>query len=600
MGRLTLQIARLLGSVLASLSPVLILAGSYQLEQSGHDASGNPLYQVGECLTSGGSVGYGIQQNDNGVTISGSSTKSLNTGGGFDPTHAACEGGIVTHWKWTAAPGEPESEPSQVIVKERVLVEYEVTESLEIQQRIDQLPIDMPVAGDSYCDTDLPNGACVDNGVFFHEPGPRGQFFLLGRGNRGQKEFFRYSVATGTGTEKRFRVELSPGAKAESYDAALSVFSSSLMIMEASVTYEITLFNPMVKMNGVTEFPDDPDGYDRFLTGQQIEAEIVGLPPELDIKADSHEWELDEGIGAFKDYITVVGEGRKDDLLADDLKQPKLLFFSSKEGLAKCEVTVDFELPADSVFDGSFTDFQIVSKPTHSDKPTLEEQETEGHGSTVWREEGLVFFASPGQIWRNLIIEEGDPWTDEGEGCIIQLIKPYRLIQQRARYWDSENQIWIEQPQSFFKIDDYLLDTVVPYSPTDPDTGIGIPSTWQIKQKGHSVDYPAQPTMVTANSNYQYKPSQTTVNDSFETWVMYKPKAKDGFKTVWIPIRKLSWSWSASATYNGNSWFGNWHFVASDWSLTFTPTPHVQFSKTNDFPKWVGNLPSPFNFNSGY
>ncbi|MBS1329019.1 MAG: hypothetical protein HP043_03345 [Dialister sp.] len=74
------------------------------------------------------------------------------------------------------------------------------------------------------------------------------------------------------------------------------------------------------------------------------------------------------------------------------------------------------------------------------------------------------------------------------------------------------------------------------------------------------------------------KDSQITVNDSFTTWLMFKSSKAD---SIWIPLRSLDWSWSASMKLD----------VGIDWEWKLIYAMHDQnpsSSETTVFPQWNG------------
>ncbi|MBS1328994.1 MAG: hypothetical protein HP043_03220 [Dialister sp.] len=72
--------------------------------------------------------------------------------------------------------------------------------------------------------------------------------------------------------------------------------------------------------------------------------------------------------------------------------------------------------------------------------------------------------------------------------------------------------------------------------------------------------------------------SQITVNDSFTTWLMFKSSKAN---SIWIPLRSLDWSWSASMKLD----------VGVDWTWKLIYAMHSQnpsSSETTVFPQWNG------------
>ncbi|HKV42015.1 MAG TPA: hypothetical protein VJX67_22615, partial [Blastocatellia bacterium] len=64
-----------------------------------------------------------------------------------------------------------------------------------------------------------------------------------------------------------------------------------------------------------------------------------------------------------------------------------------------------------------------------------------------------------------------------------------------------------------------------------------------------------------------------SVNDSFTIWLIFQPKSDN---SIWVPLMKLSWSWSASASPT--------HLFAP------MNSPDQTGVSTTDFPLWSGNI----------
>ncbi len=67
-------------------------------------------------------------------------------------------------------------------------------------------------------------------------------------------------------------------------------------------------------------------------------------------------------------------------------------------------------------------------------------------------------------------------------------------------------------------------------------------------------------------------------------WLLFRPTA--GTNPIWVPLRKVSWVWTANASYDGATWTINSH---SD------PTNLSDSDSTND-PTWKVNLRSHGNY----
>jgi len=89
------------------------------------------------------------------------------------------------------------------------------------------------------------------------------------------------------------------------------------------------------------------------------------------------------------------------------------------------------------------------------------------------------------------------------------------------------------------------------------------------------------------NSNLQTSDTPALVIDGFYSgstdfeatmWLMFRPT--NGTNPNWVPLRKVSWIWTATATYDGTSWTINPH---SD------PPTSLSDADTTTYPQWTGN-----------
>lgn len=76
-------------------------------------------------------------------------------------------------------------------------------------------------------------------------------------------------------------------------------------------------------------------------------------------------------------------------------------------------------------------------------------------------------------------------------------------------------------------------------------TGSGLDTQYQ---------YPELSTGVTADSPAEHLDGsllQATADDTFEMWLMFQPT---GAGSIWVPLRKVTWSWSGATTRSGITW----------------------------------------------
>jgi hypothetical protein len=76
-------------------------------------------------------------------------------------------------------------------------------------------------------------------------------------------------------------------------------------------------------------------------------------------------------------------------------------------------------------------------------------------------------------------------------------------------------------------------------------TGSGIDSAYPYWGSGDTNDSPAFP--MDSSNNDGLTIIERTLNDSYEMFLMFQP---DVANSIWVPLRKVSWSWTADATYD--------------------------------------------------
>ncbi|HEU4713002.1 MAG TPA: hypothetical protein VFS76_15640 [Pyrinomonadaceae bacterium] len=64
-------------------------------------------------------------------------------------------------------------------------------------------------------------------------------------------------------------------------------------------------------------------------------------------------------------------------------------------------------------------------------------------------------------------------------------------------------------------------------------------------------------------------------------WLLFKPTGVDG-TSIWVPLRKVTWAWTASATFNGTAWT-----ISSQ-----TNPANLQSANSHDHPTWNKNINS--------
>jgi hypothetical protein len=76
-------------------------------------------------------------------------------------------------------------------------------------------------------------------------------------------------------------------------------------------------------------------------------------------------------------------------------------------------------------------------------------------------------------------------------------------------------------------------------------SGAGLDTIYPYWGSGNTNDSPS--TFLDASHNDGYIIVEKSMNDSFDMYLMFKPS---GTNSIWVPLRKVSWFWSATGTYN--------------------------------------------------
>jgi hypothetical protein len=101
-------------------------------------------------------------------------------------------------------------------------------------------------------------------------------------------------------------------------------------------------------------------------------------------------------------------------------------------------------------------------------------------------------------------------------------------------------------------------------------TASGLDTTYPYSFNNSTADSPG-----TAFSACDF--TSATTNDSFTMWLMFKPNVSSGFTAIWVPLRAVSWSWTADASRNAGTC--NWTLNSSSKSATDADsTAHPQWT----------------------
>lgn len=351
----------------------------------------------------------------------------------------------------------------------------------------------------------------------------------------------------------------------------------------ASVWYSSRIYVPKIATLGVERFAS-PSHSLRFITGQKVTASLslaaggptpVGDVPVID--QTSYDWSFEaETFDPFKNFTWSNNNGDKVDLLTSDYKQSTLGFYTVKDGTSKVLCSFKVTLPSGSLSAGGLPNISAESKPIISVRPeyinwTLQSGTVFLYNNAIWCGPGG---GSPeGQDWSNVEFRLPAPYQQVGQGSFCLLITPTRDLYRYVVPPGGYTHFIKDGPQGV-----QALDKNFPYN-------VGNNYLWTISGKGAGHDSPSNPlTLSAANTDYWY---QSTADDSFETWAMYKPPSHASQPTVWIPMAKYTWDWSGDATRSS---------ATSAWSLT-KQDPNPSSPGVNYVhPEWNLFSWSPFNF----
>ncbi len=127
-----------------------------------------------------------------------------------------------------------------------------------------------------------------------------------------------------------------------------------------------------------------------------------------------------------------------------------------------------------------------------------------------------------------------------------------------------------------------VLDNGIPY---DPPQNNGT-TLWPISTYGTNSDSPNQNySLFSADPNDVW--IYSSADDSFRTWVMYKPDSKDQLQTTWVPLGDYTWQWNGQVQRSDSQ--HNWSQVTGTHSKS-------SWSNTTSFPQWNQILGPQINF----
>lgn len=524
-------------SILLVLLSVLSRAGHYE-RQGPNNPSGGMVYH------DGGSYGYGGSQNYGG--------------GEAEVESIQCFGKITTTYTWVRdkIPGTSTDDPLDNPPEEVILGEY----CLASAQSFSAL-------GDAYAASDNVHGF---------------------EANVGGDSIFCWSDKEGTlytvleGAQEELVVEFEPWAEA----------SSSTGEATAYLYYRSWIIVPHVETQGVTRF-NSPETL-KFLTGQRVSSSVVlkrdgETTTELEIK--SNLWSVEYGPGStsaglevFKDYVASNSEGRRDPHIETDFDNATFTFYTAGSGSAKTVNELTIALPENpppkTRIEETSSELKVKSRSILSVKPSVLALTTLVAKTTpqapivinqLWFCYGNPQVLSgqqpyyEGIEWKSVSVTVPAPFTPGGSACFVQLITADRHRYRHLAQGSSS-------PDHFDYVFADYLDVAFPY-PFPP------PGQWSLPGSGGFSDSPVMdltwmpgPPDTGGNNWYQVK-----AEDSFETWLMFKPPAVQGQPTVWVPMKFFTWTWNGVADKSSST---------NNWSVTSGTGSATQPTNTTTHPEW--------------
>lgn len=304
----------------------------------------------------------------------------------MEPNFITCEGTITSVWDWNPdliefpansgelIPDPLDTPPEWVVVAEYCIAKYSAYHFI-------------PGSMSGTCDNGLGFSMTRTYDELYMYP-PDGDPYLIGWVEWGKSKGTRYKKVAG---QETITLTCTPG---------VSVQVNNGMCF-AEVRYGVSIMVPRVELLGTTRFLN-PHAV-KFLTGQRIRATIgmpnpLGLHATLTVDPESYRWSLsNDGVEAFKDYITTNYLGEKKILLETDKRQSAFNFYTNKNGETQVLCDFKFVLPGGARFEGGLPDFQVKSKEIHSIRPEYVDSEvvpnTNATGGVTLREpDDFIFF----------------------------------------------------------------------------------------------------------------------------------------------------------------------------------------------------------------
>jgi len=335
-----------------------------------------------------------------------------------------------------------------------------------------------------------------------------------------------------------------------------------------TVSYSATVYPVTISLTG-------QNSANQALTGQQITASLLipnGLPSGT--KITNYTWSFD-GATAPNPIKTWDGTASGDsthpqlvpltaadmtgaDTSGNGISVSSVSFYDqvADNVTVKCAVSLKFS-------DGTTATVNAKSVPVAFLKPSLTKWDIKGgwvqhYNSTTW---GLAIdplsSIADGMTWSNATISVPTPFSG-GQGCFVQTVTPDRRIYQAN----------VTTPITGPNNGQAGLDGSFPYGPL-----------WNLPSLGADKDGPAVVSGANANGYQGY--DKITVNDTYTTWVMYKPPSNGIGNPIWVPLKSYGWGFSCTIQWQTNAW------VTTQAPPSNAATvPVFSPASTNTPPKW--------------
>ncbi|MBX3245341.1 MAG: hypothetical protein KF685_12895 [Acidobacteria bacterium] len=284
------------------------------------------------------------------------------------------------------------------------------------------------------------------------------------------------------------------------------------------------------------------------VTQNVVAGEKIDLTARVTGGTGSAHWTI-EGDKAIKDYIVTVTDGEavkaeKIDLVEADLGQSQISFYWIDGGSS---LDATYTVTINGVPHSAIAKFNVM-------KPTSTLSSTTSNVSL-----GTVLIS---QMPNESIfaLHYGNAFETPGIRFDASVTPPSGV---------SGQVVWAR-----------VANTIRKRTPTGESQqtlqGIGLDGVFpDLPDIGENEDSPYQPAEPPCSYTF------ISANDSFTTWILFKPSVAN-VTTIYVPLKKVSWSWSGTATRGTecNSW------TLTNASRTQNPTG----VNTIDYPEWVANI----------